>query len=135
MSSKAGLKKITKSVRGKKGSVRRSYWVKAKTAVRGFAKRHPVATQLGKKALVAGAIIGGAALLHRYKSGALRNAAIQGGGRVGAAYMGARDKVREAGHSLRRKLKIPHVYVDKARNKTVIDHDYRRTDRTRDHRE
>ena len=27
--SKAGLKKVTKTVRGKKGNVRRSYWVKA----------------------------------------------------------------------------------------------------------
>lgn len=39
MGSHAGLKKVVKSVKGKKGVVKRSYWVKAKEAVSGMAKR------------------------------------------------------------------------------------------------
>ena len=133
MANRAGLKKVTKTVRGKKGTVKRSYWVKAKGAVKGWANRHPMAAQLGKKALVAGAIMGTAALLHKYKSGVLRNSAVQAGGRIGAAYMGAKDRVKEAGHSLRRRLKIPHVYIKNG--KTVIDRDYNRSHRFDDHRD
>lgn len=43
MANRAGLKKITKTVRGKKGAVKRSYWVKAKDAAKGvggFLNRH-----------------------------------------------------------------------------------------------
>ena len=119
MANRAGLKKVTKTVRGKKGAVKRSYWVKAKGAVKGWANRHPMAAQLGKKALVAGAIMGGAAILHN--RGKLRNAAVQAGGRIGAAYMGAKDRIKEAGHSLRRRLKVPRVYV--RNGKTVVDRD------------
>ena len=32
--SRAGLKKVTKSVQGKRGTVRRSYWVKAQDAAK-----------------------------------------------------------------------------------------------------
>lgn len=122
MANRAGLKKVTKTVRGKKGAVKRSYWVKAKGAVKGWANRHPVAAQLGKKALVAGAIMGGAAILHN--RGKLRNAAVQAGGHIGAAYMGARDKIHAAGASIRKKLKIPRVYSQNG--KTVVGRDYDR---------
>ena len=39
MGSHAGLKKVVKTVKGKKGVVKRSYWVRAKEAVSGLAKR------------------------------------------------------------------------------------------------
>ena len=38
MANRAGLRKVTKSVKGKKGTVQRSYWVKASSAVKGAAK-------------------------------------------------------------------------------------------------
>lgn len=63
MASKAGLKKVTKTVRGKKGVVRRSYWVKAKDAVKsvgGFLNRNK-----GKIALGAAAAIGTGLAIHR----------------------------------------------------------------------
>lgn len=57
MPNRAGLKKVTKTVRGKKGMVRRSYWVRGKD----LAKRHA-----GK--IVAGAaLIGGAALAYKHR--------------------------------------------------------------------
>lgn len=65
MASKAGLKKVTKTVRGKKSAVRRSYWVKAKDAVKstgGFLNRHKgkIATGIA----LAGA---GAYLAHKHR--------------------------------------------------------------------
>jgi len=38
MPNRTGLKKVTKTVRGKKGSVRRSYWVRAKEAAKGVGR-------------------------------------------------------------------------------------------------
>lgn len=63
MANRAGLKKVTKTVRGKKGTVRRSYWVKAQGAaskVGGFVKKH--------KGKIAGAaaVVGTALLAHKY---------------------------------------------------------------------
>lgn len=49
MANRAGLKKVTKTVRGKKGTVKRSYWVKAGN----------VAKTVGKVALAAAAVAGG----------------------------------------------------------------------------
>lgn len=62
MANRAGLKKITKTVRGKKGAVRRSYWVKAKDAAKGvggFLNRHK------GKILGAAALAGTAYLAHK----------------------------------------------------------------------
>jgi hypothetical protein len=81
-SSRAGLKKITKSVRGKKGSVRRSYWVKAQEAAKGagrFLNRH-------KGKIAAGAALAGTAAL-----------AIHNRGAVKGAYHGARIAHRASG--------------------------------------
>lgn len=67
MANRAGLKKITKTVRGKKGAVKRSYWVKAKDAAKGvggFLNRHK-----GKIALAGAAAIGAGLAIHRYRSG------------------------------------------------------------------
>lgn len=78
MANRAGLRKVTKTVRGKKGSVRRSYWVKASGAVKGAAKAAGgfVARHKGK--------IAGAAAL------------------AGAAYLGVRhgSKIAGAVHGL-----------------------------------
>lgn len=62
MASRAGLKKVTKTVRGKKGAVKRSYWVKAKDAAKGvggFLNRHK------GKILGAAALAGTAYLAHK----------------------------------------------------------------------
>jgi ElaB/YqjD/DUF883 family membrane-anchored ribosome-binding protein len=43
MANRTGLKKVVKTVRGKKGTVKRSYWVKAQGAASkagGFVKKH-----------------------------------------------------------------------------------------------
>ena len=69
MTNRSGLRKITKSVRGRKGSVRRSYWVRAKEGagraaehVKQFAKDHS-----GK--IIAGAALGaGAVLAYKHRA-------------------------------------------------------------------
>lgn len=123
--SRAGLKKVTKVVRGKKGSVKRTYWVKAQQAAKGvggFLNRH-------KGKIAAGvALAAGAALAHRHR-GAIKGAyhgakmantaaggvsrgmsaitgkglslrnrikAVAAGARVGAAVGGASDSARRA---------------------------------------
>lgn len=78
MGSHAGLKKVVKSVRGKKGTVRRTYWVKAKDAVKGagrFLNKH-------KGKIAAGAALAGAAYLGAKHRGA-----------IGGALSGARKGV------------------------------------------
>ena len=67
---RAGLKKVTKSVQGKKGTVRRSYWVKAQDAVKSagrFLGRH-------KGKIAAGAALAGAAALAVRNRGAIKGA-------------------------------------------------------------
>lgn len=61
MANRAGLRKVVKTVRGKKGSVRRSYWVRAGDAVKsgaraagGFVGRH--------KGAIAGALLAATAI-------------------------------------------------------------------------
>jgi len=59
---RAGLRKVTKSVRGKKGTVRRSYWVKSQGAANkpmttgNFVKKH--AGKLAVASLIGGAASG-----------------------------------------------------------------------------
>lgn len=64
MPNRAGLKRVTKTVRGRKGAVKRTYWVRAKDAAKGagrFVKRNA-----GK--IVAGAALaGGAALALKHR--------------------------------------------------------------------
>lgn len=82
MSGRTGLRKVVKTVKGKKGTVRRSYWVKSaqtrppgqrtlrqsQPSKEGFLQRHA-----GK--IAAGAALLGAAALHRHKlTGAVRSA-------------------------------------------------------------
>lgn len=70
---RSGLKKVVKTVKGKKGSARRAYWVKsdpnAGKKKPGFLRRH------AGKILGAAALVGGAYLAHR--AGA--TAAVKGG--------------------------------------------------------
>lgn len=70
MGSHAGLKKVVKSVRGKKGTVRRTYWVRTKEAVKGagrFLNKH-------KGKIAAGAALAGAAYLASKHRGAIKGA-------------------------------------------------------------
>lgn len=67
---RSGLKKVTKMVKGRKGSVRRSYWVKSSQDVQkkpGFLARHgkKILRVAGKVAL-AGAGVGAAYLAHKH---------------------------------------------------------------------
>jgi hypothetical protein len=99
---RSGLKKVVKTVKGKKGTVRRTYWVKAqgpagkvKSAVGGFARRHSTALKVvGGLALLAGAAYGA----HR-AHGAVSNA---GGYRAVAG--SARDAARDKGHGLMNRM-------------------------------
>lgn len=77
MANRAGLRKVVKTVRGKHGAVRRSYWVKAQgaaqaagraigrgaRAVGSFAKAHPLVTAGILMAATGGAAYGAHALL------------------------------------------------------------------------
>lgn len=65
---RAGLKKVTKIVRGKRGSVKRTYWVKAQAQkVGSFLNRH-------KGKIAAGAALAGVGLLAHRNRHALRGA-------------------------------------------------------------
>lgn len=96
MGSKAGLKKVTKSVRGKHGSVRRTYWVRAKQVGNKFMQRH------GNKVKAAGAVAGavalaaGAHLAHKHRGAIGERAAA-----ANKAFAGFR---RGTGASLTKKL-------------------------------
>lgn len=78
---RSGLRKITKSVRGKKGSVRRSYWVKAKEGAKGIGQK--LWRNKGKIAAgFAGAAIATGIYLHKRK--------------VNAAYAAKESEIRAA---------------------------------------
>ena len=80
--SRAGLKKVTKTVRSKKGTARRTYWVKAQEAAKGagrFLNRH-------KGKVAAGVALVGAAALAAHNRGAIKG-----------AYRGARIANRASG--------------------------------------
>jgi len=130
-SSRAGLKKVTKVVRGKRGSVKRTYWVKAQQAAKGagsFLSRH-------KGKIAAGAALVGAGILAARHRGAIKGAyhgariankgagmlglggagmlglglknrakAVVAGARVGSAVGGLSDKGRRAVGAARSQL-------------------------------
>ncbi len=77
----AGLRKVSKTVRGKHGAVRRSYWVRASEGVKSFAHNH-------RKALIAGAV--GATVLAgvAYGNRHVIRGAIAGGQKSHAKLMG-----------------------------------------------
>ncbi len=86
---RSGLKKVVKTVKGKKGTVKRSYWVKAqgaagkaKSAVGGFARRHSTALK----------VVGGVAALAGLAYGAHRAPALMASARMArAGYSAARE--------------------------------------------
>ena len=122
-SSRAGLKKVTKVVRGKRGSVKRTYWVKAQQAAKGagsFLSRH-------KGKIAAGAALVGAGILAARHRGAIEGAyhgariankgagmlglglknrakAVVAGARAGSAVGGLSDKGRRAVGAARSQL-------------------------------
>ena len=67
---RSGLKKVTKTVRSKRGSVRRSYWVKAQESVKSAGQK--IWRNKGKLAL-AGAVIAGGLYLRHKKTQSLKS--------------------------------------------------------------
>ena len=106
MANRAGLKKVTKMVHGKKGTVKRSYWIKAKEGAKsvggkvagaaraagGFLKRHK-----GKIAAGAGLV---AAAYGAYKGHQLFKAGsalgLSRGATLRAAASGLKDRAKDA---------------------------------------
>ena len=102
MANRSGLRKITKSVRGRKGSVRRSYWVRAKEGagraaghVKQFAKDHT-----GK--IIAGAAIATGIYLHKRKVNAAKNAEMSAAMNLADYRVDARNSLRAIGLDPRR---------------------------------
>ena len=94
---RSGLKKVTKTVRGKKGPVRRSYWVRAKEGagraaehVKQFAKDHT-----GK--IIAGAAIATGIYLHKRKVNAAKNAEMSAAMNLADHRVDARNSLRAIG--------------------------------------
>lgn len=105
---RSGLKKVVKTVKGKKGTVKRSYWVKAqgaagkaKSAVGGFARRHSTALK----------VVGGVAALAGLAYGAHRASSVAHGVRSGiGAYKEALQMRSAAGQpSISRREKLSGV--------------------------
>lgn len=92
MGSRAGLQKVVKSVRGKKGTVRRTYWVKTKDAVKGagrFLNKH-------KGKIAGAALLAGAAYLGHKHRGALSKIHQAGMDKARQQYRGATHPDRVA---------------------------------------
>lgn len=96
MASKAGLRKVTKTVRGKKGAVKRSYWVRAKEGVKGFVKRHPTAVKVGLGA--AGALAAGLAIHKGLKLDRRVRASKQ---QTHEAFQKTRESIGSVGHAMK----------------------------------
>jgi len=98
---RAGLKKVVKTVRGKRGTVKRTYWVKTNPTVKGlrsagpekgpgFLRRH------AGKILGAAALVGGAYIAHKHGhgiAGAFRGASAAHGLHQGE---GLKDRLKAA---------------------------------------
>ena len=89
MSGHAGLTKVTKNVRGKKGMVRRSYWVRGKDAVKAGAKKLGSFVSRHKGKIAGAAALAGAAYL-----------GTRHGSQIGGALSGARWALSGGGRSL-----------------------------------
>ena len=112
MTNRSGLRKITKSVRGRKGSVRRSYWVRAKEGasraaghVKQFAKDHT-----GK--IIAGAAIATGIYLHKRKVNAAKNAEMSAAMNLADYRVDARNSLRAIGLDPRRSPNPPPRIVN-----------------------
>ena len=102
MHSKSGLKKVTKSVRGRKGMVRRSYWIKAKEGAKSIGRtlwKHKGKIATG----FAGAAIATGIYLHKRKVYAAKNAEIKAAMDLADHRVDARNSLRAIGLDPRRK--------------------------------
>ena len=91
MSGHAGLSKVTKSVKGKKGMVRRSYWVRGTDAVKSGAKKLGSFVNRHKGKIAGAAALAGAAYLGRKHGAAIR--------KHGAAIMSLLGRAARSAHS------------------------------------
>jgi len=98
MANRAGLRKVTKTVRGKKGSTKRSYWVKAgERNLAAFRKGPKMASaKMGAKIGFASGLLGA----HRVRGASLASAAVN---HTLAAHM--RKKTKTHGRTLGGKIK------------------------------
>ncbi len=88
--SRAGLRKVTKTVRGKKGTVRRSYWTKSKALMNPGAKAYKKNSSLASASMGARVgLVSGLLGAHRLRGGSL-------GSNVGA-HLAARSQRRQFG--------------------------------------
>ena len=101
---RSGLKKVTKSVRGRKGMVRRSYWIKAKEGAKSIGRtlwKHKGKIATG----FAGAAIATGIYLHRYnanKAYAEKEAKIRAAMNLADHRVDARNSLRAIGLDPRR---------------------------------
>ena len=101
MHSKSGLKKVTKSVRGRKGMVRRSYWIKAKEGAKSIGRtlwKHKGKIATG----FAGAAIATGIYLHKRKVNAAKNAEMSAAMNLADHRVDARNSLRAIGLDPRR---------------------------------
>ena len=102
---RSGLKKVTKSVRGRRGMVRRSYWIKAKEGAKSIGRtlwKHKGKIATG----FAGAAIATGIYLHRYnanKAYAEKEAKIRAAMDLADHRVDARNSLRAIGLDPRRK--------------------------------
>ena len=95
---RSGLKKVTKSVRGRKGMVRRSYWIKAKEGAKSIGRtlwKH-------KGKIIAGAAIATGIYLHKRKVNAAKNAEMSAAMNLADYRVDARNSLRAIGLDPRR---------------------------------
>lgn len=83
MGTHAGLTKVTKNVKGKKGMVRRSYWVRGKEAAKSGAKKIGGFLNKHKGKIAAGAALAGAAYM-----------GVKHGSKISGAYHGAKAGIK-----------------------------------------
>ena len=111
---RSGLKKVTKSVRGRKGMVRRSYWIKAKEGAKSVGRtlwKHKGKIATG----FAGAAIATGIYLHRYnanKAYAEKEAKIRAAMNLADYRVDARNSLRAIGLDPRRSPNPPPRIVN-----------------------
>ena len=99
---KSGLRKVTKSVRSKHGTVRRSYWVRGTDVVKRVAKAH------GGKILAGAAVTAGAAALaykHREALGTHLNRKALHGHFTGALHSANQWRMKEGANLAKNTIK------------------------------
>jgi len=109
---RAGLKKVLKTVRGKRGTTRRAYWVKSAAPTHAKLKRADAGVSLGHSASYLGSQLGGmAGSIHGARWGARQGFGLYGqiGTSVVGSHFGAqlgRSGGRMLGYNLARATKM-----------------------------